>query len=127
MPRSLPPGLYEQVLTEGFREQLRRAKDLVVATSQLDADEAHLFLSRHVHGLLQSALQAYPQKDRLEHQLDLSNQILNLLASEFPGDFSADDHVTQQLLESLFPRQAPHFRTPALLVQAFRSRNRSCS
>lgn len=106
MARSLPPGLYEQVLTEGFEEQLRKAEDLAAAISKLDPDEAHLFLGQHLYRLLQSALQAYPQADRLQRQLALSNQILGLLASEFPGDFSREDFVTQQLLEALFPQRS---------------------
>lgn len=106
MARSLPPGLYEQVLTEGLEEQLRKAEDLAAVLSRLDPDEAHLFLGQHLYRLLQSALRAYPQADRLQRQLALSNQILGLLASEFPGDFSREDFVTQQLLEALFPQRS---------------------
>lgn len=106
----LPSGLYEQLLTSGFEEDLSHAEDLAATLTNLDPDEAHVYLSRHLYGILQSALKAYPHAERLQRQLTLCNRVVELLASEFPGDFSEDDFVTRRLLEALFPKQSSAFR-----------------
>lgn len=104
MIKTLHPGLYEQVLTEGFSKRLKHAEDLASAISRLDPEEAHLYLGQHLYKLLQSALLAYPPTDRIQRQLALSNKILELLSSEFPDDFSPEDSVKNGLLESLHPQ-----------------------
>ncbi|ARA92867.1 hypothetical protein AWN76_006615 [Rhodothermaceae bacterium RA] len=105
MPDSLHPGLYEEILTEGLAESLKQADALLATISTLDPDEAHLFLSRHLYRLLFAALQAYSHSQRRERQVALTNRILALLADEFPGAFSREDYVTQQLLEAMLPRR----------------------
>mgnify|MGYP006982889651 CR=1 FL=1 len=41
-----PPGLYQQLLTEGLEQQLRDLQDTLVATDGLDPQEAPRLLAR---------------------------------------------------------------------------------
>jgi hypothetical protein len=46
-----PPGLYQQLLTEGLEQQLRQLQDTLVATDGLDPQEAPRLLARHLANL----------------------------------------------------------------------------
>jgi len=65
MSESLPPGLYDQVLTEGLEKLLNKIDTLLASTPNLDPGDSHLFLSQHLYLLLQSALQGLPHHGRI--------------------------------------------------------------
>ncbi len=50
-PQDLPPGLYQQLLSEGLEQQLRQLQEILVATDGLDSQEAPRLLARHLVGL----------------------------------------------------------------------------
>ena len=113
----LPPGLYQQLLTEGLEQQLRQLQETLFATDGLDPQEAPRLLARHLAGLARIALEHLSGGATPEHQLALVNQLVALLQSQAPRAISADDrlHPSARLLSEirstpLLPGQAATIR-----------------
>jgi superfamily II DNA or RNA helicase len=113
----LPPGLYQQLLTEGLEQQLRDLQETLVATDGLDPQEAPRLLARHLAGLARIALEHLGGGATPEHQLALVNQLVALLQSQAPRAISSADqlHPSAQLLSeirstALLPGQAETIR-----------------
>ncbi|MGH7821480.1 MAG: DUF3427 domain-containing protein [Candidatus Binatia bacterium] len=118
MPRSFSPGLYEALITRDLArvlEELKRERRITEQES-LDPADSHVPLTRHVAGALSRALDSFPKEERLERQLELVNEILELLAKRFRGSEidDADDLVDPP------PRElralAPPSPTPATQI-----------
>lgn len=98
-----PPGLYQQLLTEGLEQQLRDLQATLVATDGLDPYEAPRLLARHLAGLARVALEHLSGGSTPEHQLALVNQLVGLLQSQAPRTISQGDllHPSAQLLSEI--------------------------
>jgi superfamily II DNA or RNA helicase len=98
-----PPGLYQQLLTEGLEQQLRDLQDTLVATDGLDPQEAPRLLARHLAGLARIALEHLSGGSTPDHQLALVNQLVVLLQSQAPRAISTADqlHPSGQLLSEI--------------------------
>jgi HKD family nuclease len=112
-----PPGLYQQLLTEGLEQQLRELQETLVATDGLDPQEAPRLLARHLAGLARIALEHLSGGATPEHQLALVNQLVGLLQSQAPRAISTGDllHPSARLLSeirstALLPGQAETIR-----------------
>jgi HKD family nuclease len=112
-----PPGLYQQLLTEGLEQQLRDLQDTLVATDGLDPQEAPRLLARHLAGLARIALEHLSGGATPERQLELVNQVVGLLQSQAPRAISTGDllHPSARLLSeirstALLPGQAETIR-----------------
>jgi superfamily II DNA or RNA helicase len=112
-----PPGLYQQLLTEGLEQQLRQLQETLVATDGLDPQEAPRLLARHLAGLARIALEHLSGGATPEHQLALVNQLVGLLQSQAPRAISTADllHPSARLLSeirstALLPGQAKTIR-----------------
>ena len=113
----LPPGLYQQLLTEGLEQQLSDLQETLVATDGLDPQEAPRLLARHLAGLARIALEHLGGGATPEHQLALVNQLVALLQSQAPRAISSADqlHPSARLLAeirstALLPGQAETIR-----------------
>lgn len=114
---SPPPGLYQQLLTEGLQQQLRDLQETLVATDGLDPQEAPRLLARHLAALARIALEHLSGGSTPEHQLALVNQLVALLQSQAPRAISTADllHPSARLLSeirstALLPGQAATIR-----------------
>ena len=112
-----PPGLYQQLLTEGLEQQLRQLQDTLVETDGLDPQEAPRLLARHLAGLARIALEHLSGGATPEHQLALVNQLVGMLQSQAPRAISPADllHPSARLLAeirstALLPGQAGTIR-----------------
>jgi len=112
-----PPGLYQQLLTEGLEQQLQQLQETLVATDGLDPHEAPRLLARHLAGLARIALEHLSGGSTPEHQLALVNQLVGLLQSQAPRAISTGDllHPSARLLSeirstALLPGQAETIR-----------------
>ncbi len=112
-----PPGLYQQLLTEGLEQQLRELQATLVETESLDPQEAPRLLARHLADLARIALEHLSGGATPEHQLALVNQLVGLLQSQAPRAISTADllHPSAQLLSeirstALLPGQAETIR-----------------
>jgi superfamily II DNA or RNA helicase len=72
-------GLYEKIIDSSIAQELA---DLAVRVERqpLDQADSHTLLSEHLAALIASALRRLPAKNRLEHQRELVNQVIGLLA-----------------------------------------------
>jgi hypothetical protein len=95
-----PPGLYQQLLTEGLEQQLSQLASDLYDRDQLDPQEAPRLLARHLAGLARIALEHLSGGANPEHQLALVNQLLGLLQSQAPRAISTADllHPSARLL-----------------------------
>lgn len=104
---ALVPGLYDRPITLGLLHELAQLTQDRLRTEALDPDEVPLLLARSVSDRLQHALASFTGDDRLNQQLRLANQILQLLEAEAqdggatPGDHFHDS--AQKLLAILAP------------------------
>ena len=100
-----PPGLYQQLLTEGLEQQLRQLQETLVETDGLDPQEAPRLLARHLAGLARIALEHLSGGATPEHQLALVNQLVGLLQSQAPRAISTGDllHPSARLLSEIRP------------------------
>jgi superfamily II DNA or RNA helicase len=98
-----PPGLYQQLLTEGLEQQLHQLQETLVATDGLDPQEAPRLLARHLAGLARIALEHLSGGATPEHQLALVNQLVGLLQSQAPRAISSGDllHPSARLLSEI--------------------------
>ena len=76
-----PPGLYEELLTRRLESALEevRARGWRDAIAAVDAAEAPAVLSRFVHDLLQPLLGSFTGDDKLAHQVELVNAVVDVL------------------------------------------------
>ncbi len=112
-----PPGLYQQLLTEGLEQQLCKLQETLVAREELDPQEAPRLLARHLAALARIALEHLSGGSTPEHQLALVNQLVALLQSQAPRAISPGDslHSSARLLSeirstALLPGQAATIR-----------------
>lgn len=77
----LPKGLYDRLITTGLKARLvafDRDRTRIERTS-LDPAEAYAVLARHVAKVVARALRELPVEERLEKQVSLTNELLQLL------------------------------------------------
>lgn len=112
-----PPGLYQQLLTEGLEQHLSLLASDLYNKDGLDPQEAPRLLARHLAGLARIALEHLSGGATPEHQLALVNQLVGLLQSQAPRAISPGDllHPSARLLTEirstpLLPGQAETIR-----------------
>lgn len=89
-------GIYEQLITKLIVSRLDRDK-FYVGERQLNSAEASVWLSRFLSNILEFAIESVPSgDDRLQEQIDLSNQLLMWLK----GQISDDGFLEENLLDS---------------------------
>jgi len=120
MSRSLSPGLYEALITRDLArvlEELTR-EQYCKEEVELDPADAHVALARHVGAVLVRVLASFPEKERIEEQLSLANDVLTLLAERAPvrSEGAPDDLVDpppRQLRALATPSPTPTIQMPA--------------
>jgi superfamily II DNA or RNA helicase len=100
---SLPPGLYERLVTHAVSSELDRlqAEGSVIHTAPLEPAEAHATLARHIEAVVARALRGLPEKIRRERQPEIANRLIDLLA----GDPEIGDSVEDADIVALPPRE----------------------
>lgn len=103
MPRTLPPGLYESLITRELQDQLADLDpDLAATLGGLDPDAAPRAIGQSLRVALVKALRSYRDEDRLARQVDLANRVLELIREDAhrSGVLPADEieDAAQQLL-----------------------------
>lgn len=72
-------GLYEKVVNNEVASQIEGLIEYV-QKEQLDPADSHVILSQYLSEIIATALRSLPSQNRLQHQRDLVNQIVTLLA-----------------------------------------------
>lgn len=91
---SLPPGLYEQLLTEALKSELSQLDPSRYRLAALDPGDSHSSLSHHLVGLVRSALRRLPADKRLDAQVQVCNRLLAWLAEQTDQEDLAHNQVT---------------------------------
>jgi superfamily II DNA or RNA helicase len=78
----LPAGLYERLVTEELRLLLNRREPGHAEIASADAADAHFAVARHLRGLLERALSAIPEDERVTRQAELCNGLVTWLREE---------------------------------------------
>lgn len=103
-------GIYEQLITQLVANRLDRDK-FYVGERELTSAEASIWLSRFLAHILEYAIEAVPASDnRLQQQIDLSNQLLLWLKSQIQDtDFIDDNLLCSQgkILTALYELENP--------------------
>jgi superfamily II DNA or RNA helicase len=86
VPRALPEGLYEHVVTEALGQSLDALEPgLAGEVRGLDKADAHVALARHVGRQVERALAAIPSGERPARQVEIANAVLQRLVALVPG------------------------------------------
>ena len=128
----LPPGIYEQLVTNELQRRLLLLDPTIVDRDALDAGDAHEVLARHLGDLARRALRSVARDDdaALARQVDLANRIAAAIIDSAPHVASSADLVaaSQDLLQAIAttpevpaavrfpPRPEVPLSTSALLV-----------
>jgi hypothetical protein len=92
----LPDGLYDLLVTQAIEHELaelghgRRAD-----TEPLEPADSYLLLGRHIAGVIRNALRGIPEEDRVQRQGQISNEILQALATSLPQQLPSGDFVAE--------------------------------
>ena len=73
------PGLYEQLVTEELERLLRGLEPSRVHVETADAGDTHVAVANHLRRILERALHAVPENERLTRQAVLCNAVLGWL------------------------------------------------
>lgn len=102
---NLPKGLYEQLITREISSALGSLDRNIVQIQQepLELADSYDILTRHVSDVLRRVLQALPEKERLEHQIEICNRVLDLLAAsqKSAADTGTTVHAPAEALLSI--------------------------
>jgi len=86
-------GIYEQLITKLVSSRLDRDR-YYVGERALSGNEASMWLSRFLGQILEYAIEAVPSgDDRLQHQINLSNELLLWLKKQIQDDGFLDDNL----------------------------------
>ncbi|SRR6266542_5780356 len=80
----LRQGLYETLISEGLAEELRKldAERHEILRASLDPGDSHIIFVRHLRDVLARVLTSFPAEERVRHQADLCNHLLEILDAE---------------------------------------------
>ena len=103
-------GIYEQLITQLVASRLNRDK-FYVGERTLEADEASIWLSRFLSGILEHAVGLIPNDDnRLEQQIELANQLLLWLKVQLNDEDFFDENLLDsqgKILTALYTLENP--------------------
>ncbi|MGM0953374.1 MAG: DUF3427 domain-containing protein [Pseudomonadota bacterium] len=103
-------GIYEQLITRLIESRLDRDK-FYVGERQLNSAEASVWLSRFLSNILEFAIEAVPAgDDRLQDQIELSNQLLMWLKSQISDDGFLEENLLDsqgRILTALYELENP--------------------
>lgn len=129
MPRPLPDGLYEHVVTHGLGEAIEAlGAHRKHALGELDPADAAGVLARHVAQEVERVLAELPAADRAEKQVALANRVLDVLRDEGSEGRSGvqEEHVREaRQLRVVFAAAEPRRPTTPLASSTLLTRNRA--
>lgn len=103
-------GIYEQLITKLIESRLDRDR-FYVGERQLNSAEASVWLSRFLSNILEFAIEAVPSgDDRLQEQIDLSNQLLMWLKGKISDEGFLEDNLLDsqgKILTALYELENP--------------------
>lgn len=103
-------GIYEQLITQFIASRLDRDR-FYVGERELNSAEASVWLSRFLANILKYAIDAVPSgDDRLQRQIDLSNQLLLWLKQQISDKRLIDENLLAsqgKLLTALYELENP--------------------
>src|ERR671931_2846476 len=93
----LPPGLYEELVTDALNRRLQLVDPALVERGPLDPGDAHEVLARHLGELARRALRAVGGDDAvaLVRQVDLANRIAHAIVQMAPEVVDGDDLIAE--------------------------------
>ena len=100
------PGLYEKVINNLLGERLTAFSPNEIEREALDPGESYLVLSQYLTSLIARVLQSTDGIDRINQQVTLCNQIIELLATNIPEAIPEGSQVSsahERLLAILPP------------------------
>jgi len=103
-------GIYEQLITKLIESRLDRNK-FYVGERRLNSAEASVWLSRFLSNILEFAIEAVPSgDDRLQQQIELSNQLLMWLKSQICDEGFFEENLLDsqgKILTALYELENP--------------------
>lgn len=93
----LPPGLYEELVTDALDRRLRLVDPALVDRGPLDPGDAHEMLARHLGELARRALRAVGGDEAvaLARQVDLANRIAQAIVQMAPEAIGNDELIAE--------------------------------
>ena len=103
MEMSLNNGFYEAVINKLISEEIHKLsshKEYLIDKKQIDEEESSSILSKYMSIVINKSLNRIPNEDKLNKQIQICNQIINLLINELKlNDF--DEYIISENAELL--------------------------
>lgn len=116
----LPPGLYEQLLTEGLMLSLKGADPRTIHKGSLREAETPNRIALHLGKQIESALASIPEKDRVSVGIQVARELLVKLreitgADDLKDELLAPPGEVLHSIMKLLPDSTPRFIDPPLI------------
>lgn len=106
-------GIYEELVTQLVSNKINELnKDYYyVNKSKIDKEEASIILSRHLSKTIKGALNLLKGEYQIEHQIEITNKIIQLLKTELNDNDFDKDLVESEgtILKAVFSKIDAHF------------------
>src|SRR5579872_2192997 len=109
-------GLYEQLVSHAVDGDISdaRSQSLQVFTRQLDEGDSYGYFAQYLASQISRAFKSFPAETRLERQVDLANQVIDLIAAQTPDSFGNNQAkvMRAELLLAILQRPVDRPDTP---------------
>ena len=112
----LPDGLYDLLITQAIQQEIARfGQHRRADVEPLEPADSHLLLARHIAAVVRNALRGIPEDERVARQTQITNELLQAMATALPREVANDDYVAAppRRLAAVYPIHALKSRRPA--------------
>ena len=121
-------GIYEQLVTKIISSKLNSLDKnrFIIKHAEIDKVEASSILSQHLASSIKYALSIIKGEKILEHQIEIANKIIRLLASEIKDETFDNDLVETEgkILKAIFSTLDSHYADLDLRLSEITPRSR---
>lgn len=108
----LPPGLYEQIISNFLHQQLSGIDSSFVDVKKIDEGESHDLLAEYLQKIISASLKGITGNNKLERQISICNEIIEWLKISIEDGRSETDYCVHESAQRLLSIADLSFQLP---------------